>query len=155
MKAEVTQMPIGARSSGPNLPPPETARARDDAFRAWLAAAETSWLECRVRNRHAFPGLTDERTTLTVDRRQGVVQLEAECECCGTTMEVVYGLDDEWLTGELGRTPKYIHPEGYLLPQEARDGGVMSSERRRACKAELRARALATKAQGRSGGRRR
>lgn len=154
MKAEVTQMPTGALRSGPNLPPPEIARAREDAFRAWLAAADTSWLECRVRNRHAFPGLTDKRTTLSVDRRQGVVQLEAECESCGTTMQVVYGLDDEWLTGEPGRTPKYIHPEGYLLPQEARDG-VMSSERRRACKAELRARALTTKAPGRSRARRR
>jgi hypothetical protein len=148
-------MPKAALHSGLDLPPPEIARARDSAFRAWLAAAETSWLECRVRNRHAFPGLTDKRTTLTVDRRQGVVQLEAECECCGTIMEVVYGLDDEWLAGEPGRAPKYTHPEGYLLPQEARDGGVMSSERRRACKAELRARALTAKNQGRSGGRRR
>jgi len=124
-----------------NVTPPDRARTRDEAFADWIAGAEPGWLECRTQNRHLLEGITGRKTDLEVDRKQGVVLATETCPRCSTTVTQVIGLHDGYLQSVYGR-PRYEYPEGYTLPPDATEGGVMSREQRAILRHELVAIAL-------------
>jgi hypothetical protein len=83
------------------------------AFADWVKAASTAVLECRT-GRHFFPGITDERLSVS-RRRNGGYELTAPCtrevdgENCGTTLRKILGPDGvlEWGTSTYEYDSRY------------------------------------------------
>ncbi len=85
-------------------------------FLEWVATADTVVLECRV-GQHTFPGISDEKVTVT-PRRRGGYDLTAFCarvvedQNCGTELRKVLTSD-----GILQfAVSKYDHDHFYMLP---------------------------------------
>jgi len=84
-----------------------------EAFRKFVEKTDTLALECRYGRKHRWYGITDVRHTQIVPtERQGVYQIETDCEFCGAHLVRLsrngYIDDGVW--------PAIVYPPGYAAP---------------------------------------